>query len=62
MAETNSFPVMQTNANLRETRYQMNRKAWDPVLEQFEEALRKTTSEGDERSQKRHQERGQLLG
>lgn len=61
MATESSFPVADTNINLRGEQFQANKKNWAPVLEKFEEALKQVSAEGNDVSLRRHQSRGQLL-
>lgn len=56
------YPVSDAKLDLRQTTFDSNRKAWEPVLQKYNQAMRYVSSEGDEASQRRHQVRGQLLG
>jgi len=62
MPESHGFPVVQSQVDLNAPQYKPNRNAWSPVVKRFEASLQETASEGDERSLRRHQGRGQLLG
>lgn len=62
MANLDALPVIESKVNLSDAQASLNREAWAPVLEKFEEALQATTSEGNEGSLLRHQRKGQLLG
>jgi hypothetical protein len=62
MASTTPLPVVTAKLDLKQPLFNENRKSWEPVLERFQKALQDVTSEGDERSQRIHNERGQLLG
>ncbi|CAG9947748.1 unnamed protein product [Clonostachys rosea f. rosea IK726] len=61
MASTTPLPVVTAKLDLKQPLFNENRKSWEPVLERFQKALQDVTSEGDERSQRIHNERGQLL-
>jgi acetyl-CoA carboxylase carboxyltransferase component len=61
MATESSFPVGNTNIDLRGQQFQANKESWKPVLDKFEEALKQVSAEGNDVSTKRHQGRGQLL-
>lgn len=56
-----TYDVQQSEIDLREKQYEDNRKAWEPVLMRFEDALQTVSGEGAEQYQQRHQSRGQLL-
>ncbi|WQF87365.1 hypothetical protein CDEST_12379 [Colletotrichum destructivum] len=55
------FPVERSCVDISGAPFKANRRAWTPVLEEFDKNLREVSSEGDEVSKNRHQERGQLL-
>lgn len=61
MATESSFPVFNTKIDLRGEQFQANKDSWTPVLDQFEDALKQVSIEGNDLSLKRHQSRGQLL-
>jgi hypothetical protein len=61
MATESSFPVADTNIDLRGPQFQTNKESWTPVLDRFEKALKKVSAEGIDVSLRRHQGRGQLL-
>ncbi|CAG7920918.1 unnamed protein product [Penicillium olsonii] len=61
MATESSFPVANTNIDLRGPQFQANKESWTPVLDRFEEALKQVSAEGNDISLRRHQDRGQLL-
>ncbi|GME61365.1 Carboxyl transferase [Neofusicoccum parvum] len=62
MSSISSFPVAQSQLDLRQAQYQKNREEWKPIMEKFDAALAESCAEGDSRSLLRHQSRGQLLG
>ena len=62
MAGNQAFPVIESRLNLNDAQYNVNREAWLPVIDKYEASLHATTSEGNEKALKRHQDRGQLLG
>lgn len=62
MAATVPYPVGTAKLNLRQDNFKENLKSWDAVLNKFENALEHVSGEGDARSQRLHNERGQLLG
>ncbi|KAK7459925.1 carboxyl transferase [Colletotrichum acutatum] len=55
------FPVEKSTADLTASNFQANRKAWEPVLQEFDNYLKYVSSEGDDASTLRHQTRHQLL-
>jgi hypothetical protein len=55
------FPVAESLLDLTQPAYQSNQEAWKPVLQEFAENLKRTTSEGTAQSLDKHQSRGQLL-
>ncbi|KAJ5235730.1 uncharacterized protein N7469_004898 [Penicillium citrinum] len=61
MASESSYPIINTNVDLRGEQFLANRASWDPILDKFEDALQKVAVEGNESSLRRHQSRGQLL-
>lgn len=61
MAAESSFPVANTNIDLRGPQFRENKESWIPVLDRFEEALKQVSAEGNDISLRRHQGRGQLL-
>ncbi|KAF9250419.1 hypothetical protein DTO013E5_5556 [Penicillium roqueforti] len=61
MATESSFPVANTNIDLRGSQFQANKESWTPVLDRFEEALKQVSAEGNDVSLRRHISRGQLL-
>ena len=61
MATESSFPVANTNIDLRGAQFQANKESWTPVLDRFEEALKQVSAEGNDVSLRRHISRGQLL-
>jgi len=61
MATEFSFPVVNTNIDLRGQQFQANKESWTLVLDRFEEALKQVSTEGNDVSLRRHQGRGQLL-
>ncbi|KAI1615965.1 propionyl-CoA carboxylase beta chain [Exophiala viscosa] len=61
MGDMNGLPVFESNLNLRDAQYEHNKKAWSSIMIEFEDNLKRTTSEGSKHSTSRHQTRGQLL-
>lgn len=61
MAFLTAFPALTSSLDLRGEQFRSNVAAWTPVLKRFEDALRTTTVEGNQRSLENHQNRGQLL-
>ncbi|KAL2071968.1 hypothetical protein VTL71DRAFT_11311 [Oculimacula yallundae] len=61
MADLGAFPVGTAKQDLKQAAFQDNYKSWINVLSEFETNLENVCSEGDEASQRRHQDRGQLL-
>lgn len=62
MASLLSFPVIESQLNLRQPQYGKNKELWEPILDKYNAALAESSSEGELRSLSRHLERGQLLG
>ena len=62
MASTASFPIAESQIDLRQPQYQKNREEWGPILEKLNQALAESSGEGDSKSVSRHLSRGQLLG
>ena len=62
MGSTVPYPIGVAKLDLRQSLFKDNFKSWEPVLKRFETALDWVSSEGDDRSQRLHHERGQLLG
>ncbi|KAF9637473.1 Carboxyl transferase [Lasiodiplodia theobromae] len=61
MASTASFPIAESQVDLRQPQYQKNREEWGPILEKLNQALAESSGEGDSKSVARHLSRGQLL-
>ncbi|EXJ71022.1 uncharacterized protein A1O5_06015 [Cladophialophora psammophila CBS 110553] len=61
MSQTACFPVVESLLDVTRDPYRSNRDAWKPVMEEFSQNLRRTTSEGSSQSTDRHEKRGQLL-
>jgi hypothetical protein len=61
MSQDVCFPVIDSQLDLDQAIYDANREAWKPVLQDFADNLKKTTSEGNPQSLSRHEVRGQLL-
>lgn len=62
MASAASFPIAESQVDLRQSQYQKNREEWGPILEKLNHALAESSGEGDSKSIARHLSRGQLLG
>ncbi|KAJ9606278.1 hypothetical protein H2200_009239 [Cladophialophora chaetospira] len=61
MLQNSPFPVIESLLDLQQGPYKANREAWQPVLQEFGNNLRSTTSEGSTHSIQKHERRGQLL-
>ncbi|OCT45933.1 putative methylcrotonoyl-CoA carboxylase beta chain, mitochondrial [Cladophialophora carrionii] len=61
MSQGAGFPVVETLVDLTQELYRSNREAWKPVLQEYADNLKRTTSEGSPQSLNRHEARGQLL-
>lgn len=59
---SNSFPVLNSALDLRQSQYEDNRKSWAALLEKFDHALSQTSVEGSPEATAKHMARGQLLG
>lgn len=62
MASAASFPIAESQVDLRQPQYQKNREEWGPILEKLNQASAESSGEGDSKSIVRHLSRGQLLG
>ncbi|KAF3002725.1 hypothetical protein E8E14_002749 [Neopestalotiopsis sp. 37M] len=58
---TTVFPVKKSALDLRQSQYDENRQSWAALLDKFEDALSKTSSEGSPAATARHMAKGQLL-
>ncbi|KPM37504.1 putative methylcrotonoyl-CoA carboxylase beta chain, mitochondrial [Neonectria ditissima] len=56
-----TYPIQESQVDLREQQYKDNHLKWTPVLERFEKSLHHVCGEGTDASLARHQTRGQLL-
>ena len=61
MSQDTGFPVVESQVDLTQETSRFNQEAWGPVLQEFADNLKQTTSEGTAQSISRHEERGQLL-
>ena len=61
MAQSSAFPVIESLLDLGQAPFEASREAWRPVLHEFADNLKSTTSEGNSQSLNRHEDRGQLL-
>ncbi len=61
MSQTSAFPAIESLLDLDQSSYKANREAWEPILQEFTNNLKSTTSEGNSQSLNRHEARGQLL-
>ena len=61
MAFQTAFPALTSSLDLRGEQFRTNKAAWTPVLKRFQDALKATAVEGNERSLEKHRKRGQLL-
>ncbi|ETS77223.1 hypothetical protein PFICI_11097 [Pestalotiopsis fici W106-1] len=61
MTTTTAFPVQKSALDLRQSQYDENRQSWSVLLDKFEHALSKTSSEGSPEATARHMAKGQLL-
>lgn len=61
MLQGANFPVIESLVDVTKPTYKSNREAWEPVLQEFAQNLKKTTFEGTPKSLDRHEARGQLL-
>lgn len=62
MTSIDTLPVVESVLKLSGQKYEDIRKQWHPVLAEFKNALREVSTQGDDKSCHRYQERGQLLG
>jgi hypothetical protein len=62
MQNLSSLPLVNAIRDLSNEQSRSNRESWKPVLERFEASLKEVSSQGDEKSYSRQQDRGQLLG
>ena len=62
MTTASTYPVVTAKLDLRQGIFKENLGSWTTVLEKFHEALKYASGEGNDRSQRLHHERGQLLG
>lgn len=58
----NAFPVVNSAVNTRLPQCQANLEAWRPMLEKFQDALKTSAVEGNQKSLSKHISRGQVLG
>ncbi|KAH7354818.1 carboxyl transferase [Rhexocercosporidium sp. MPI-PUGE-AT-0058] len=61
MADLGAFPVSTAKLDLKQSAFQENYNSWADILSEFETNLENVCSEGDKASQRRHQDRDQLL-
>ncbi|KAL3479635.1 carboxyl transferase domain-containing protein [Aspergillus californicus] len=61
MSTESIYPHIPSTLDLRAPQYQANREQWKSVMDQFEDALKQVSAEGNAHSLERHQARGQLL-